>query len=138
MKKKNGYRTIFFKPIFFQRIKIAQFWPFFGQNFFSKKGLIPNMSIDFSVRYQKSRDFAEDLGILKIVKILVNFKKSFSIWSYVTYVASYRIYSGIIGNGRNSACVAFLSWIRKFKVPQNKKSDIKYSLIVRGGWVFLA
>ena len=35
--KKNGYETIFFfqNDFFFQRIKIAQFWPFLGQKFFS-------------------------------------------------------------------------------------------------------
>ena len=35
------------------------------------------MSIDDFVRYQKSRDFAENLGILKIVQILVIFKDAF-------------------------------------------------------------
>ena len=59
------------------------------------------MSIDDFVRYQKSRDSAENLGILKIVKILVIFKECFSIRSLIIKIGICRIFSGIVGNGRS-------------------------------------
>ena len=77
------------------------------------------MSIDDFVRYQKSRDFAEDLGILKIVKNLVDFEKSFSIWSFVTYVASNRIYAGY--NRESSGMVGIKVPPRKYAWIDRKK-----------------
>ena len=52
------------------------------------------------MRYQKSRDFAEDLGILKIVKIMVIFKECFLIRSLIMKTGICLIFSGIVGNRR--------------------------------------